>query len=80
MGVEWKGGSKERIYIYIHTYVYKYICIYIFIAMTDPLLSQFIPPTPFPTGFTSVFSMSMSSFFPPNRSISTIFLDSTYML
>ena len=48
--------------------------------MTDPLLSQFIPPTPFPTGFTSVFSMSMSSFFPPNRSISPSFLDSTYML
>ena len=48
--------------------------------MTDLLLSQFIPLNPSPTGFTSLFSMSMSSFLPPNRSISTIFLDSTYML
>ena len=40
------------------------------------LFSQFVPPSPSPTGSTSLFSKSVSLFLP---CICTIFLDSTYM-
>ena len=42
------------------------------------LLSQFVPPFPFPTASTGLFSVSASPLL-PCRVISTIFIDSTHM-